>query len=162
MNVETQMLAHRFFSGHCFNGVWDLMDKAERTPQEDLHMEHMAHASLWHWLQREDHTATHLSVGYWQLSRVYACLKLAETSLRFARQCLEISQAGAVEPFYMGYAYEALARSMVMGEKPSEARAFLEQAHVHLQDVSDKDLHEALAKDLAELALLIESDPLLL
>lgn len=151
MNVETQTLAHRFFSGHCFNGVWDLMDKPERTPQEDLQMEHMAHASLWHWLQREDHTATHLSVGYWQLSRVYACLKHPETSLRFANQCLDVSQTGAVESFYLGYAYEALARSMAIAGQPEEANSFLEQAQTHLQAVSDQGLHEALAKDLAEI-----------
>lgn len=28
-----------------------------------------AMASVWHWMNREDHTHSNLSVGYWQISR---------------------------------------------------------------------------------------------
>lgn len=149
MDSEAQAQAHRFFSAHCFNGAWDLMDKQTRTSQENLAMEHMAQASLWHWLQREDRTATHLSVGYWQLSRVYALLKQADNSLRFAEHCLEVSQSGQVEPFYLGYAYEALARATVLAGNRLQAEAFLSTAQTYLQKVEDVDHRQALELDLA-------------
>ncbi|MCB1076937.1 MAG: hypothetical protein KDM64_03820, partial [Verrucomicrobiae bacterium] len=44
--------AHRFFSAECFNRAWDLIDKADRSAEEDDEMRALCHASLWHWTQR--------------------------------------------------------------------------------------------------------------
>ena len=30
--------AHQFFSAHCFNSAWELIDKPERTPEETEQM----------------------------------------------------------------------------------------------------------------------------
>ena len=66
--------AHRWFSADCFNRVWALLEKAGRTPAEDERMISLCHASLAHWRERMDCTTRNLSIGYWQLSRVYAVL----------------------------------------------------------------------------------------
>ena len=71
--------AHRHFSAACFNGVWELIDKPSRSPDEDRLMVSMCHASLYHWQQRPDCTSRSFSIGYWQLSRVYALLEQAAT-----------------------------------------------------------------------------------
>ncbi len=57
--------AHRFFSAHCFNSTWKLIDKAKRTEPENEQMIQCTLASLWHWTQREDCTDMNLSIGYW-------------------------------------------------------------------------------------------------
>jgi len=44
--------AHKFFSAHCFNSAWELIDKPERTPEENEQMIQRTMASLWHWTQR--------------------------------------------------------------------------------------------------------------
>ena len=44
--------AHQFFSAHCFNSAWELIDKPERTPEENEQMIQRTMASLWHWTQR--------------------------------------------------------------------------------------------------------------
>ena len=46
--------AHRYFSADCFNATWDLMEKSDRTSDDDEMMRAMAHASLFHWLKRDD------------------------------------------------------------------------------------------------------------
>lgn len=57
--------AHEHFSKTCFNSFWDLIDKASRSPREKEEMIHMAHASLYHWSQRNDCTDQNLSIGCW-------------------------------------------------------------------------------------------------
>ena len=80
--------AHEHFSVACFNQVWGLIDKPNRTPAEDQEMVELCLASLWHWSQRDDCTPTNLSIGYWQASRVYALLGQAENAMQYARLCL--------------------------------------------------------------------------
>ncbi len=40
---------HRKFAVDLFNLVWDLLDKGERTTEENDKMLHAAHASRFHW-----------------------------------------------------------------------------------------------------------------
>ena len=104
--------AHRHFSAACFNETWALLDKANRTPEENRQMIATAWASLYHWTQRPDCTSQHLSVGYWQVSRVHAVLNLAQEARRYAEVCDAYSHD--LPPFYRGYAQEALARAAAL------------------------------------------------
>ena len=115
--------AHRHFSAACFNGVWELIDKPDRSPDEDRKMVSMCHASLYHWQQRPDCTSRSLSIGYWQLSRVYALLGQADNARQYAQLCLTHSRNE--EPFYLGYAYEALARTEAIAGNRAEAEKYL-------------------------------------
>ena len=45
----TEKEAHRKFAVDCFNLVWNLMEKKDRTKQDDDRMMHVAHASRFHW-----------------------------------------------------------------------------------------------------------------
>ncbi len=65
---------HRYFSAQCFNRAWELIRRIDRTELESEQMLLLAQASLWHWTQRPDCTPRNLSIGYWQLSRVFALL----------------------------------------------------------------------------------------
>ncbi len=76
---------HQHFSTHCFNGAWDLIDKPVRTSDENEQMIQLAHASLWHWSQRADCCEKNLSIGYWQLARIYALLGEENNAGKFAR-----------------------------------------------------------------------------
>lgn len=68
--------AHRFFAADCFNRAWELIDKPDRTSDDDLRMISLAQASLWHWTERPDCTPRNLSIGYWQLSHIYSAVGL--------------------------------------------------------------------------------------
>jgi hypothetical protein len=111
MNSEEQVKAHRFFSVSCFNQIWELLDKSERDPGDIEAMIHLAHSSFWHWSKNPELNSTNLSVGYWMLSRVYATAMDDYNALIYARKSLDISIDDHLEPFYVAYAYEAMARA---------------------------------------------------
>ena len=129
--------AHRFFSAHCFNRAWDLIRKSNRTTIECEQMLQLSQASLWHWTQRSDCTPKNLSIGNWQLSRVYALLGQAENAKRSAKMCLHHSED--TSPFFTGYAHEALARSAAVADDVV-GKAHLAEARRYLAQVrSDRD-----------------------
>ncbi len=120
--------AHKFFSAEFFNRAWDFIDKAERNSQDADRMLQLSLASLWHWTQREDCTPTNLSIGYWQVSRVFSLLQQADNARHYGELCLEEAKKEGVLPFYTGYAYEALARAELVAGRQDEMNAFLTRA----------------------------------
>ena len=135
-------VGHRYFSANAYNHAWGFIDLPQRTVEETEDMLHAAHASFWHWSQRPDLTTTNLSIGYWQLARVYTLTGDPETALRYPRRCLETSaEAG---PFYEGYAHEAFARA-------EAARGDMEAAEVHHARGLELAAHVTDAEDRAVL-----------
>ena len=143
--------AHRHFSAACFNGVWELIDKPSRSPDEDRLMVSMCHASRYHWQQRPDCTSRSLSIGYWQLSRVYALLEHADHARQYGRLCLSHSQHE--EPFYLGYAYEALARAEAVARNRAEAEKHLATARDLAARLTSTDERGMLEADLGKVPL---------
>jgi hypothetical protein len=141
--------AHKYFAAECFNRAWDYIDKRVRKPEEDDRMLQLSLASLWHWTQREDCTSTNLSVGYWQVSRVYALRRQVDEARRYGQLSLEAALADGVLPFYRGYAYEALGRAESVAGNLDETEKFLVQAHQVAAGLSDPEEKKALLKDLA-------------
>jgi hypothetical protein len=141
--------AHRFFSAHCFNRAWDLIRKPNRTTIESEQMLQLSQASLWHWTQRADCTPRNLSIGNWQLSRVYALLGQAENALRSARMCLRYSEN--TSPFFIGYAHEALARSATVANDYAGTSHHLAEARRYLALVTNDGDRALLQADLQSL-----------
>ena len=139
--------AHRYYSAHCFNSAWELIRKQDRTPLEDLLMATMSQASLYHWIHRPDCTDRNLSIGYWQASRVHSLLGIAHEAKRFAEICREFS--GELDPFYQGYAEEALARAEWVAGNLDAARAHARKASAHAEAVKEADDRARLLQDLA-------------
>ena len=143
--------AHRHFSADCFNRAWDEMDKTTRTSAEDEQMLLLGHASLWHWSQRADCTPTVLSVGCWQLARMYAMLLQVNLANIWAQRSLEYSQADGVAPFYRAYAYEALARSWKIGGDTQKMQEYLKLAQEWAARVIEEEDRKLVLDDLAGL-----------
>ena len=70
-NRSTQRRERRL-GADLFNKTWTLMEKDDRTIDDDDEMVHCAHASAYHW--RQVGTAANRSRSEWQCSRVYAIL----------------------------------------------------------------------------------------
>jgi hypothetical protein len=139
---------HRQLSGQCFNQCWDFIDKPERTEEDTERMRLLAYASLWHWTQREDCAPMNLSVGEWQVARVEALAGNGAVARAAGRRCLGLGQDHGLEPFYVGYAYEALARAdLVLGDRAA-ATGHLASACEALSAVTDAESARMLAADL--------------
>jgi hypothetical protein len=141
---------HRRLGVDLFNRVWALLETDDRTPEQDDELVHAAHASAYHW--RQVGTPANRARSEWQCSRVYAVLGRAEPALHHARRCLELCEAspGALEPFDLPYAHEALARAHAVAGEPAEARRHAERARASLDAIDDDD-RELLLADLATL-----------
>jgi hypothetical protein len=138
--------AHRFFAADCFNRAWDLIEKRDRTSDDDEQMLLLSHASMWHWTQRPDVSSASKSVGYWQLARVHAILGRADESRRWAH--LSLAHSGADEPFLVGYAYEALARAEAIANNPLKSQEYIAAARFHAQQLTSATDKESLIRDL--------------
>ncbi|MCD4847607.1 MAG: hypothetical protein K8R76_05410 [Candidatus Aegiribacteria sp.] len=150
-NAESKQIVHEAFSGGCFNKCWGLIEKTDRSLEDVEDMLLLAQASLWHWKQRSDCKPMNLSVAYWQLSRVYALAGYYDQARKFGGKCLKVSRDNNLPPFYVGYAYEALARTEVLNKDFKAAGSFLEKAEKEFEGVTDKDEKEFLGTDIAEL-----------
>lgn len=141
--------AHKYFAAHCFNQAWDLIEKNHRSTDEDLLMVALNQASLYHWSQCPDYNDQHRSVGYWQASRIQSILGNSTEAQRYAEICLSYSHD--LEPFYIGYAFEALARAAKIAGDNSKYREYLAAAEEKVKTISSKEERELLEKDLEDL-----------
>lgn len=141
--------AHRQFSAQCFNETWDLIMKSDRTPKQDDEMLASTMASYWHWTRREDYAPGNASVGFWQISRVFALLGQPENAKRFAKRSLEVTIGTDVGPFYVGYAYEALARAESVAGNMAKTKEYLDHAYKLADAVEDNESKKWLLDDLA-------------
>jgi len=142
--------AHRYFSAHCFNETWSLLDQTERTEADQREMLGRTLASLWHWRQRADVTPQNLSVGCWQAARVCAVVGLGDLARRYAQESLETA---GDDPFYRGYALEALARAEATAGHGDASRQHIAAAHALAPSITDADSRIALLADLATIIL---------
>lgn len=141
---------HTRLSVDCFNSVWKLIETSSRSEKESLLMREMAHASLYHWLKREDHTPTHISVGLWQVSRVHSLLGESDTALQYAAECIKVSEG--LDVFYLAYGYEAAARAcMGLGQTKTHLEHYLNAKNL-LSRIEDEDNVAHLLADLEEIA----------
>ncbi len=143
--------AHQYYSAYCFNTTWDLIEKADRTPQEDEEMISRAQASIWHWGERADCDDTTRSVGYWQLSRVYALVGQAENARHYGQ--LSLKFAAEDLPFFRGYAYEALARAEMVAGNAQKMDEYLALAREYAGRVPDVEDRKILESDLDQIKI---------
>jgi DNA-binding transcriptional MerR regulator len=148
--IDTE--TRRRLAADCFNKTWTLMEKADRTRDDDDEMLHCAHASRYHW--GEIGTAANRARGEWQCSRVYTVLGRAEPALHHAQRCLEIceSEPGALEDWDLPFAYEALARAYAVAGDEAEMSRCLGRARELGAAIADDDDRRLLEGDLATIA----------
>lgn len=135
----TESEANRFFAIQ-FNGkTWDLLEKPDRTPEEDELMVYSAHASCRHWL--EVGTGAHHQRGEWLIARVYAVLGIGEAALHHANRCLALTEqhADLMADFDWAYAYEGVARANAIAGNRDEALKYVELARKAGQTIADED-----------------------
>ena len=148
--------AHRYFAAQCFNRSWTLIEKSERTEEEDEQLIALGHASFWHWTQRADCAPANMSVAHWLLSRIYALVGNVAQARRYAASCLAVSERGEVAPLFVGFAHEALARAALLARDQQAAEGYLERAQELTSKVDDEEDRRNLQHDLDALRSLLE------
>jgi DNA-binding transcriptional MerR regulator len=132
-----------------FNGVWELLEKEDRTEADDAQMLHQAHASCYHWMQVG--TLQNRARGEWMCSHVYAVLGRAEPALFHAQIVLDICRREGIGDFDLGYAYEAMARASAVAGDTDEAHRWAELARSASTEIANDVDKEIFMGDLETL-----------
>lgn len=145
---------HRRLGVELYNGTWALIERGNRTPDQDDEMLHRAHASAYHWLQAP-HTAANRARSHWLCSRVHALAGQPEGAIHHARRCLALVQGHGdeMEDWDLAGAYEALARAHAAAGEPDEGRRYLELARTATAAIANPKDRQHIEEDLGSLTL---------
>ena len=133
-----------------FNLVWGLLDKEERTADENDRMLHAAHASRFHW--GEIGTSLEFERGEWQISRVYSVLNRSEAAIHHARRCHSICTENGIGDFDIAFAYEALARAYAVAGDARKSNEYIRLGEKAGELIEDKDNREYFLSELRGIA----------
>lgn len=145
---------HRKQAIASFNATWDLMEKEERTREEDMHMIHMSHASRFHW----EFAGTKLEAarGEWQISRVYSLLRYPESAWMHGQYSLTLCLENEIKDFDLAFAYEALARAQALSGKQENARKWCKEALKAAEAISKSEDKDYFLSELASVQMLLD------
>lgn len=137
--------AQQLFARGINSSVWQLLEKADRSEDENELIVHAAHASCYHWLQVG--TAVNQQRGEWLISRVYAELGRADAAVRHARRCLALTNefSEQMKDFDRAYGYECVARASAVAGEGEEASQYLrlaEEAAERIAGEEDKKIFD--------------------
>ena len=138
---------HRKIGTYLFNHTWSLLERKRRSPGQNHEMLSAAHASLYHWSRGGGQR--NRCIAEWQVSRVYSVLGRPEPALHHGQRALEIARHGRVAPFYVAYAYEALARAAAVAGQRRARALYLRKAERIGKTVRDSQERKLLMDDLA-------------
>lgn len=136
----------RAIASALFNQTWKLLQNQARTPDEDLRMLHMAHASRFHWDNVGDDQ--NRAIGEWQISRVYATLGRAEPALFHARLALDYAGRDGVEEWLRASAYEGLARAQAVAGDIEAANDARDRARALAEAIADLEDRRIVLADI--------------
>lgn len=126
---------HHHFAIETFNATWDLMDKTDRTSEDDARMLATAFASRYHW-ESVGGPKQH-ATGDWQISRVCCLLNLPDLALRYAQSNLDIIKTHELGDYLPASAYEALARAHACAGDDEQRDRYIQLSRQALNDIAD-------------------------
>jgi len=148
MNTESLSIEqwHKKEAIENFNGTWDLIDKQDRTHEENLDMIHKAHASRYHWGQIGE--PLHFLRGEWQISRVYSLLNMAESALLHGKESLRLCEENEIGDFDLAFAYESIARAYNIISDSENVELYKKKATEASELINDPGDREYLLNEL--------------
>jgi hypothetical protein len=153
MNIDEEIIKkeghHKYFGIELNNLVWQLLGKADRTPEENELLIHAAHGSYFHWINSE-HDAANVQRGEWLLSRVYSVLNVPDRAVYYADRCGQITEESseAMSDFDLAYSDEATARALACSGNTEEAKKYLNTAKQKGNAIADEEARELFFRDL--------------
>ena len=143
---------HRQLGVDLYNYTWTLLEKEDRTRDDDDEMLNATHASAYHWSRAAGAGPQNAARSQWQISRVNAVLGRGEAALYHAERCLEHCTENGIGDWDLAAAYEALARAHKVAGNDAEFRRNLELGREALAQIADEEDREHIAEDLDALA----------
>ena len=128
--------------------TWSLLEKKDRSEQDDIRMVMFAKASLFHWKLSPKFQPINEQRGEWMLSRVFSVLGKGEEALVHAEKTMELTEKFDFKDFDLAYAYECLARADAASGNIKESKNLYKKAKHAGELISGKKDKEIFEGDL--------------
>ncbi|MEI7548442.1 MAG: SRPBCC family protein [Actinomycetota bacterium] len=138
---------HRAQGVECNNSVWELIDSAERTSDDDEEMLRRAYASAYHWQRAKGRGPANEARALWMLSKVHLLVGMPERALHYGDASLAQCNRHDLVDFDLAYAHECGARALRALGREREALAEWERAKA--VPIADPEDQQILDTDLA-------------
>lgn len=146
--TETSQVDHRRLGVDLYNATWALLDRDDRTPEEDDAMIAAAHASMHHWSQAADVQPENLGRGHWLCSRVHAVMAQPDAAAYHADRYVTIAESHPLADWDLAAAYEASARACAVAGDWDAAEDFVARARTACGSIAADEDREVIEKDL--------------
>lgn len=136
---DAAQTAQRAFAPSLNAVTWALLQKPQRTPDDNEKMLYAAFASAFHYLEVGE--PAHRQRAEWLISRVYSALNNGREAVRHARRCLELTghHADGVADFDRAFAYEAMARAHAVEGDSQESHKYFTLALEAGRKIADSE-----------------------
>lgn len=139
---------HRSQGIEANNSVWELVDKADRTPADAEEMLRRAYAAAYHWQRAAGAGPENEARARYMLAKAHLLCGLPDRSLHYADLCMEHTMAAGLADFDLAYAHECRARALQAVGRTTEASA--EWAAAKAVPIADPEDQAIVDADLAE------------
>ncbi len=149
MEADERRAWHREVAVGQFNAAWDLIDKADRTVEDDAAMVLAAATSRWHWGQVGG--TEQIATGDWQVAHVACLLGLGELAALFAARNLAAADAEGWDGWRLASAHEGMARACATRGDAEGRSLHVEAARSALEREPDPEERVVVDEQLASL-----------
>jgi uncharacterized protein YndB with AHSA1/START domain len=135
---------HRMQAIEANNSAWELLERPERTVDDDEDLLRRAYAAAHHWARAARRVPANEARASWLQSRAWVVAGDGVQALRYADRCLAVCAANGLADFDLAYAHEARARSLAcLGRDDEAADARTAAAEVPIGDAEDRAIFDA-------------------
>jgi uncharacterized protein YndB with AHSA1/START domain len=138
---------HRMQAVEANNSTWELIEKDQRTADEDEDLLRRAYAAAYHWERAARREPANAARADWLLAKVQLLAERPDLSLHHADRCLATCREHALADFDLAYAHEARGRALQALGRDDEAAA--EWAAARAVPIAEAEDRAALEADLA-------------
>ena len=137
----------RALARQLFNRTWQLIDAADRTPEQNRMMLVTACAAYFHWdaIGTEENRA----IADWQIAHVASLLGYGDLALAHATSALQRVRAAGLPDWLHASALEGLARAHAAAGNRAQRDAYVQRATEVVRRVADAQERELIASQIA-------------
>jgi hypothetical protein len=142
-----QDIDHRTVAAECYNHSWDLLDRTDRSQDEDFELLTSAFTSRYHWSFVGG--PEQWAVSDWMVSRAAAVIGEGSLSLAFAQRANDAVQEFDAPDWLVASTAEGLARAYAALGSEQDRDVWLNNAESLVEVIADEESRELIASQLA-------------
>lgn len=142
--------AHRWFGIEFNNGIFPLLEKADRTEEETERMIAMAYAAAHHWRSYSQCKPANSARAEYMIATALTFAGRKEQAMHHARQAFHLvfDNINEMSDFDISYAYMAMSRAWALSGEHANAREYYEKCLKSIEEIKDPEDKEIVVKDL--------------